>query len=239
MSSRPNYLNNILLVLTSAALVGGFGYYSGRSAKREAAVVAFHESYGDVWNDRTFWFGISVLKNPMDMWVYQEILHEVRPDLLIETGTHEGGSALFFASMLDLLGDPGQIVTIDINEAPARPRHERIIYLKGSSTSEEIVDRVRQMAKQANTVMVVLDSDHSRDHVLAELRKYAPLVTVGSYLVVEDTCINGHPLLPDFGPGPYEALQEFLAENSDFEVDESRHKFQFTSNPDGYVRRIR
>ncbi len=88
-------------------------------------------------------------------------------------------------------------------------------------------------------MMVVLDSDHSRDHVRAELEALAPLVTVGSYLVVEDTNINGHPVLPEFGPGPWEALQEFMEGNEEFEVDRGAEKFYVTMNPGGYLRRVR
>ena len=159
-----------------------------------------------------------------------------RPDLIVETGTYLGGSAFYLAGICDLLGH-GKIVTVDISAPPGRPRHRRITYLQGSSTDPGIVDRVARSARRANRVMVVLDSNHSRDHVLRELEVYGPLVTPGCYLVVEDTNVNGNPVLPDHGPGPMEAVEEFLATTDGFEVDRSRENRLLTFNPSGYLRR--
>jgi len=129
-------------------------------------------------------------------------------------------------------------VSVDIDPRPGRPVHPRVTYLTGSSTDEAILDQLRARARGRSPVMAILDSDHSREHVAAELSLYAPLVTVGSYLVVEDTNVNGHPVLPEFGPGPREAVDAFLAANSAFEVDESREKFLMTFNPRGFLRRM-
>lgn len=183
----------------------------------------------------TYWMGIATLKCPLDLWIYQEILHEVRPDLVVECGTYRGGSALFLASICDLLGH-GEVVTIDVDPVPDRPSHPRLHYLTGSSTSLEIL---RDVATRAGTgsVLVILDSDHRRSHVLAELRLYRSIVTPGSYLIVEDTCINGHPLLPDFGPGPMEAVDEFLREAVEYSPDVTREKLYLTFNPRGFLRR--
>jgi len=186
----------------------------------------------------TYWLGVPVQKCPLDLWIYQEIIYETRPDLIIECGTASGGSALYLASICELLGC-GQVITIDINPQPDRPPHPRITYLTGSSTSPEIIEQVRALAAGATRVMVVLDSDHHKDHVLQELRIYSTLVTVGCYLIVEDTNLNGHPVAPDFGPGPWEAVEEFLGENHDFEIDKSREKFMLTANENGYLKRIR
>jgi cephalosporin hydroxylase len=202
-------------------------------------VAAFHELYytdPGTWPD-TFWMGVATQKCPLDLWIYQELLHEVRPTLIIETGTCKGGSALYLASICDIL-EVGRVVTIDIEHQADRPTHPRITYLTGSSTAPEIAEQVR-VAAVDQQVMVILDSDHSRDHVIGELRLYADLVAVGSYLIVEDTNINGHPVLPDWGPGPMEALDDFLAETDEFEIDESREKFHMTFNPRGYLRRVR
>jgi cephalosporin hydroxylase len=203
------------------------------------AVVDFHRLYYDaeVWKD-TYWLGVPIQKCPLDLWVYQEILWEVRPDLIVETGTYQGGSALFLASMCDLLGH-GSVVTIDLHPREGRPAHERITYLSGSSVEPGVVERVRAMAKPAERVLVLLDSDHSQGHVAAELRAYAPLVTPGSYLIVEDTNVNGHPVLPDFGPGPLEAVRDFLASTPDFVVDRAREKLLMGFNPGGWLRRVR
>jgi len=198
----------------------------------------FHRMYYGLpqrtWKS-TSWLGTRIWKCPLDMWIYQELITRVRPDVILETGTNAGGSAHFLATICDQLGS-GRIVTVDIETLPNRPQHERITYLEGSSTAPEIVARMAQEA--SGTVMVILDSDHSRAHVLEELKAYAPLVTPGSYLIVEDTNINGHPARPGWGPGPTEALQEFLPSHPEFRVDSDCEKFFMTFNPGGYLQRI-
>jgi cephalosporin hydroxylase len=191
---------------------------------------------GDTRAD-THWLGVRTDKCPLDLWVYQELISRLRPDVIVETGTLDGGSALYFASICDLVGN-GRVITIDIQEPPRPLEHERITFLNGSSTSPEIVARVREVAA-GGTVMVVLDSDHRREHVLEEMRAYADLVSVGSYLIVEDTILNGHPINPEFGPGPMEAVEAFLAEDRRFEVDRGCEKLYLTFNRGGYLRRSR
>lgn len=190
-----------------------------------------------IW-EQIRWMGYPVLKTPADLWIYQEIMHEVKPDLVIETGTHLSGSALFFAHMMDIIGK-GKIVSIDITEQPIRARHPRISYLLGSSVDSGIVETVAKLREASTTCLVVLDSDHSKHHVKQELALYSPFVSVGSYLVVEDSNINGHPIYPTFGPGPYEAITEFLREDPSFEPDKSREKFLVSWNPQGYLRKTR
>jgi cephalosporin hydroxylase len=198
----------------------------------------FHQLFYDLGRDtwkRNRWLGPRAFKNPLDLWIYQELLHRLQPDLIVESGTGPGGSAHFMAGVCDLIGK-GRIITIDVSVAyKHRVDHPRISYIHGSSVSEQTLATVREAATGATRVLVILDSDHSRDHVLAELHAYAPLVTPGSYLVVEDTNINGHPVAPDFGPGPMEAVDEFLAEQSGFEIDQECEKFLLTSNPRGYL----
>lgn len=198
---------------------------------------AFHRLYYDtaVWKD-TYWLGTPAQKCPLDLWVYQEILHEQRPDLILETGTAHGGSALYLASLCDLLGR-GEIVTVDIYPIEDRPVHDRITYLTGSSTAPEAVSELERLADGRESVLVILDSDHSRDHVLDELRIYSRFVSPGGYLIVEDTNVNGHPVFAEHGPGPMEAVDEFLAETDEFEVDASREKFFMTFNPRGFLRK--
>jgi cephalosporin hydroxylase len=216
---------------------------SARGKFRRTVSDAFHVIYysqrdHQTWKDTRF-LGVPIWKNPLDLWIYQEMLHELRPDLIIETGTAFGGSALYLATLCDTL-DRGRVVSIDIahkDELP--PAHPRITYVLGSSTDPAIAADMREAAAAAETVLVILDSDHSREHVLNELRTYAPMVTVGSYVVVEDTNLNGHPVVPDYGPGPMEGLDAFLAENRDFEIDAKREKFYFSFNPRGYLRRLR
>lgn len=207
--------------------------------RRQRVIRSFHRLFYDsgtqTWSN-TRWLGVPAQKCPFDLWVYQELLHELRPAVIVECGTADGGSALFLASICDLLGY-GEVVTVDIADQPGRPSHDRITYLNGSSTEPEIVERVKQMVAGRAPVVVILDSDHSRDHVLNELRLYAPLVSEGSYVIVEDSNVNGHPVVPDFGPGPAEAVTQFLAETEEFEVDRSREKFLLTFNPSGYLRK--
>ena len=197
----------------------------------------YYESKERTWKN-TFWLGKEAEKCPLDLWIYQEIIFDIKPDLIIETGTHLGGSALFLASICDLI-NKGKIISIDIEKREDRPKHDRIVYLLGSSTSREIVESVQSFKKQQDQILVILDSDHKKKHVMAELKIYGQLVTRGSYLIVEDTNINGHPVDPRFGPGPMEAVKEFLEENRDFEIDRGREKYYLSFNPDGYLKRIR
>jgi len=177
------------------------------------------------------------MKCPLDLWVYQEIICTLRPDVIVECGTYRGGGALFLASICDLVNH-GRIITIDTKRwSDVMPRHKRIEYLIGSSTSDVVVRQVEKAARAKKT-LVILDSDHSKENVLAELRSYSRFVSVGSYLIVEDTNINGHPVRPDFGPGPWEAVKEFLQENNNFAVDSSKERFFLTMNPGGYLKRI-
>jgi cephalosporin hydroxylase len=202
-----------------------------------AAVSRTHDVFyeSDAWTKAT-WLGTQALKNPLDLWVYQEIMVETRPELVVETGTYRGGSALFLASVCDLLGT-GEVVSIDIE--PARddyPAHPRITYLSGrSSTDPGVVAEVAERAA-GKPVLVVLDSDHSQAHVEAELDAYAPLVPVGCYLVAEDSNIG--QIRKDLLPGPLEAVRAFLSRTKEFEIDRGREKFLVTFNPSGYLRRV-
>ena len=212
--------------------------------KSEKAIIErFHRLYydlhlfGKTWK-QTYWFGVQTNKCPLDLWVYQEILFALRPDLIIETGTDNGGSAAFLASMCDLL-NKGRIITIDLQSRPDRPQHPRIQYLLGSSTDETILKNVREQAAGKETILVILDSDHRKPHVLNELRVFSQLVTLGSYLIVEDSNLNGHPVHPDHGPGPMEAIHEFLKETNDFVIDQDKEKFLMTFNPNGYLKKVK
>ena len=201
----------------------------------------FHQIYyysnTKTW-ENTFWMGYQTLKCPLDMWIYQEILFETRPDFIIETGTFLGGSALYFAMLCDFL-NKGKVITIDIESHANRPMHPRITYLHGSSTAQEIVDKVKNITGDSKNILIILDSEHTKDHVFEELRIYSKFVTTGHYLIVEDSDINGHPVQPEFGPGPWEAVDEFMKENSDFVIDTSKEKFLMTQNPRGYLKKIK
>ncbi|MFA5049569.1 MAG: CmcI family methyltransferase [Candidatus Micrarchaeia archaeon] len=212
-------------------------------SKTEKNIVdQFHKLYydshefGKTWTNTT-WLGVHTQKCPLDLWIYQEIIFEIKPDVIIECGTLNGGSALFLASMCDLV-NTGSVITIDIENRKGRPQHKRIRYLLGSSTSEEIIKQIGKLVRDTDKVLVILDSDHSKKHVLNELRIYNKLVTKGSYIIVEDTNLNNHPIDPDHGPGPMEAVEEFLKENNSFMVDKSKEKFYLTFNPHGYLKKM-
>lgn len=210
------------------------------SMYRKAIIDQFHWLYynsPETWLT-TSWMGIPTQKCPLDMWIYQEIIFDAKPDLLIETGTAYGGSALFFATFMDAIGH-GHIATVDVLDMPDRPQHPRITYVTGSSTSEESLASMHRMAGGAGSVMVILDSDHSKDHVAKELRLYCDLVSPGNYLIVEDSNVNGHPVNRTHGPGPMEALEEFLATNNDFYIDSQKERYMMTFNPKGYLRRAK
>lgn len=237
--SRRSFL--ICALAGALGLAAGFWIASYRSARPARVTAAFHRLYhkqGKSTYQSTYWLGVHAQKCPLDMWSFQEILYETKPDVLVEMGTYKGGSAYFFASIFDLLKH-GRVVTVDIEDFQGKPQHERITYLLGSSTSAEIVAKVRSSIAPGERVMVVLDSDHRRDHVLNELRLYSGLVSPGCYLIVEDTHFNGRPILPKFGPGPTEAVEEFLRSNAAFVQDRTRERFLLTFNPGGYLKRVR
>lgn len=198
----------------------------------DAVINNFHHLLysGGVWT-RTFWRGYPVTKLPSDLFVYQELIHAVKPDYIVEAGTAHGGSAIFFADMLELEGH-GEVITIDVNFRPNRPNHHRIKYIIADSIDafaevESIVSGKR--------VIVSLDSDHQKNHVLREMEAYAPLAT--EYLVVEDTNL-GHPIeVSGIDEGPMEAVAEFLETHKEFEIDHAAHKFLVTFNPNGWLRR--
>lgn len=178
------------------------------------------------------------MKSPLDLWIYQELINEVKPDIIFETGTHMGGSALFLASMCDLVGN-GQVISIDLNEIQEfYPEHPRLTYWGGKSSVDRLLP-IEECALHADSVMVILDSDHSEAHVRAEIERFAPLVTVDSYLIVEDTAVNGHPILPSHGPGPMEAVNDFLSTTDEFAIDIRQEKFLMTFNPRGYLKRVK
>lgn len=193
-----------------------------------------------VWKS-TSWQGVRTLKSVSDMWNYQEIIAELRPRLLVEFGTAYGGSALYFASVLDGLDLDYRILTVDTMAgriAAATRRHPRIEILTASSTAPETGERVRELRNEyPGPVFAILDSDHSASHVEAELTALTPLLAAGDYVIVEDSNLNGHPVMPDYGPGPYEAVERFLESHpATFRRDGIREKkFGFTFAPGGFL----
>jgi len=199
------------------------------------------------------WLGRPIIQLPQDIMATQEIIWDVKPDLVIETGIAHGGSLVLWASLMELLGGNGRVVGIDIEIRPpnraaieAHPLAKRIEMIEASSVDPTVVDRVRSIAKSCRQVIVMLDSNHTHAHVLRELELYAPLVTAGSYLIVFDTSVEQ---LPDdlFGSRPWKrgnspatAVAQFLRSTDDFAVDERiERKLLMTSAPGGYLRRVK
>jgi len=207
---------------------------------------AFHVLYyhSSVWNfGNTKWLGIGLFMNPFDMWVKQEIIFETKPTLILETGSAMGGSALFYASILDQMGQ-GKIVSIDIQDEKSsmglpKVKHKRVTFLKADSVNPQTIQKIKGMIGVKDRVMVFLDSDHRTEHVAKELKAYGPMVTPGCYMVVDDTNLGGHPVVnPSVpGPGPFVAVMEYLQKEKSFEIDQSRHKFYMTWCVNGFLRK--
>lgn len=199
------------------------------------------------------WMGRPIIQYPQDMIAMQEIIWEVKPDLIIETGIAHGGSLIYYASLLELIGK-GEVLGIDIDirahnkaEIEKHPMYKRIKMLEGSSISESIVEQVKTAALGKEKILVCLDSNHTYEHVLSELRLYTPFVSVGSYIVVFDTIVED---LPDnyfkeerpwgIGNNPKTAVWEFLKDNDNFIVDRFiDNKLLISVAPDGYLKRIK
>ena len=168
----------------------------------------------NVWKDLQY-RGVRTLKLPLDMWNYQEILFERNIDWVIETGTRHGGSALFFADLLAAASREGGVVSIDVTHEALNPivaAHSKVRLVLGDSASESIRQQAMALlpGQRRGGLLLILDSDHTASHVLSELETWVPHLRRGDYLIVEDTIVNGHPVRPEFGPGPYEAIVEFL-----------------------------
>ncbi len=199
------------------------------------------------------WLGRPIIQMPQDIIGLQEIIWEVKPDLIIETGIAHGGSLIFSASMLELIGGGGKVLGIDIDirqhnrvEIEQHPLAKRIEMMQGSSVSEETAQNVYELAADYSNIMVILDSNHTHEHVKQELEIYSPLVSVGSYVVVFDTLVEDMPRnsFPDrpwnVGDNPKTAVFEFLKENDNFEIDKNvENKLLMTSAPSGYLKRIK
>ncbi|WP_207515591.1 cephalosporin hydroxylase family protein [Longitalea luteola] len=227
---------------------------NGKNVSLQQAAEAFNiESNKAQYSYNFSWMGRPIIQYPQDMIAMQEIIWELKPDLIIETGIAHGGSLIYYASLLELIGK-GEVLGIDIDirehnrrEIEAHPMFKRIKMIQGSSIDPNLVEQVKTVVKGKQTVLVSLDSNHTQDHVLKELQFYAPFVTPGSYIVVFDTIVED---LPEgyfkekrpwgIGDNPKTAVYEFLKNNDQFEIDTAiNNKLLISVAPDGYLKKIK
>lgn len=198
------------------------------------------------------WMGRPIIQYPQDMIAMQELIWEVKPDLIIEAGIAHGGSLIYYASILELIGEGGHILGIDIDirqhnkvEIEKHSMFKNITMLEGSSINSEIIEKVKSFASKYINIMVLLDSNHTDQHVYDELKAYAELVTPNNYLVVFDTIIENMPKgfydrSWDVGNNAMTGMKRFLEENKLFEIQtQIDEKIRLTCNPSGYLKRIK
>ncbi len=201
------------------------------------------------WANRMFyqtkWLGVSSIQYPNDNWVMQEIISEVKPDFIVETGTAEGGTTLFYATVLEKVNPGGKVITVDIDPqikeaGKFQVFRDKVEVIKGDSVSAEVIDAISKRVKNCK-VLVTLDSLHTKKHVLKELNLYSNFVSLNSYIVVQDTYWGEQKdsLCHVKGGGPREAMEEFLKNNKNFEIDHSKEKYFITQHPSGFLKRIR
>ena len=224
----------------------------GQNAELKKAAADFNiVSNKEMYSYNFSWMGRPIIQYPQDMIAMHELIWKIQPDLIIETGIAHGGSLVYYASIMELIGK-GEIVGIDIDirqhnrEAiEAHPMFKRMTLLEGSSLSAEIANQVAEIAKDKKTIMVSLDSNHTHEHVLEELKLYAPYVTPGSYCVVFDTIVEDMPKgmydRPwDIGNNPKTAVWEYLKTNDNFEIDHQiDNKLLISVAPEGYLKRVK
>jgi len=196
------------------------------------------------------WFGVPIIQTPEDMILMQELIFKIKPDVIIETGIAHGGSLIYYASLLELLGK-GKVIGIDIEirehnrrVIEKHPMFKRIELIEGNSISEEIIDKIKKIVPRDFKAIVCLDSNHTKNHVLKELKLFNSFVNPGSYIVVFDTNTSR---LAELGAcdkmyinnSPKEAVEDFLKVNNNFEIDKHYNKLYISYSPNGYLKRIK
>jgi cephalosporin hydroxylase len=225
--------------MAMAQIVGSVRYSDEDKARWSKLIADFNNLYY-VMGVQTWgmmrWRGVSLLKPPTDMWTYQELICEIKPDLIIETGSYRGGSALFMRDILNMVHPSGRIISIDIDDKTISEKAKvpGIEFYKGSSVADETLVHVKATIKAYNCerVMVILDSDHSEPHVSKELDLYSPLVTVGSIIIIEDTSPQNND------PGPKLAVDSWSLRQRGFRKNVMAEKFMLTFCRDGFWERM-
>lgn len=195
------------------------------------------------------WCGVPIWQFPEDLQLYQEVIHDTKPDVIIETGTYFGGLSVYLASVLEAVNPDAKVLTVDISldnlkhslkglDIKGKDRLvQRIVAFEGSSTAPEVIQDMAKHIKPGNKVLVILDSNHTKEHVAKELELYSAFVTPGSYLIVNDTYLETYA--PEWDQaGAMPALREFLAKNNKFVIDKTRNRFVITCAPDGFLKRV-
>lgn len=185
------------------------------------------------------WMCIRIVKNPLDTWIYQELIYSIQPDIILEIGSSYGGSTRYFANLLELIGK-GTVISVDIDRSNYNVQHSRIHAITGDSSSPEVEREIFELCR-GRKVMISHDSSHYKEKVLDDLRRHSPLVPVGRYFVVEDGIYDlFSPLegVGGFADGPFDAITEFLKENHDVEPDLSCERYAFTNHPMGFLKRV-
>lgn len=199
--------------------------------------IVYHQR--EIVHKQCYWMGVRALKNPFDAWIYQEILHEVQPDVVIEIGSNEGGSTLYLAHLLDLIGK-GFVVSVDIDHSRFQASHPRIRTVTGDSSAKRTVEEVAKFC-EGKRCLVIHDADHNKEPVLRDLRAYERFVPVGSYVIVEDgiaDLFRPGDGIGWFAEGPLAAVEQFVRETPHFQIDSGRERYILTYNPKGFLRRV-
>ncbi len=247
-SDRPSSKTFLRTIAILALAIAAGEFLLALHYRRESTrnvMEKFQQTYYNslVWLNSTSWLGVPSEQTPTDNWSMQEIITEIRPDYIIETGTANGGTTLFYAAILSYVNPDGKVITVDVE--PKVDKASRLAIWKqnvevvvGSSVDPKVTEHIAQEVS-GKKVLVTLDSLHTHDRVLREMEIYSNLVTPGSYLVVQDTNINGHPVAPGWGSGPMEAVEDFMKTHDNFVADRSREKFLLTHYPKGWLKRVK
>jgi cephalosporin hydroxylase len=200
----------------------------------------FTEAYWQslAWRQTT-WIGKRVQRPPTDLFAYQDLIARLRPDWIIDVRCGGGGRAWFLASICDLVGN-GRVIAIEKKVIEGRPQHDRIHYIAGAAVDDEVVEEVHRLVGEPANALVILGARAPARRISSEYRLYGDLVPLGGYLVIEDTIINGHPVWPNFGPGPAEAVKGIVEKRDEFVSDtELVNKYRLTFSPTGFLKRVR